>query len=187
MPRKVKHEISYEHPQADAAGGKACHMAHLNELSFIAATLLATTCAVYSAQAAEPPADLCSLLSAAEVSKTLGRDYDSPQKTVAPRPYQNTASGTDCNYLAKGSKLWFRAYVDPSPADAKDLFARLSKFYGRQTPVAGLGDEAYFDESHALHIRSGKVRFYLNLAPVDSASAVEKQLKDLASRVAARL
>jgi hypothetical protein len=162
-------------------------MNHWNKLWIIAAAFLISTCAVYSAQAAEPPADLCSLLPAAEVSKVLGRDYDSPQKTVAPRPYQNTASGTDCNYLAKGSKLWFRAYVDPSPSAAADLFARLSKFYGPQTPVNGIGDEAYFDAEHALHVRKGKVRFYLNLDPVDSASATEKQLRDLASRVSGRL
>jgi len=162
-------------------------MPRLTELSSVAATLLVALCAIQPARAAEPPSDLCSLLPVAEVSKTLGRTYDAPQKSVAPRPFANTATGTDCNYLAKGSKLWFRAYVDPSPSDAKDLFARLSKFYGRQTPVAGLRDEAYFDESHALHVRKGKVRFYLNLAPVDSAPAVEKQLKDLASQVAARL
>jgi len=155
--------------------------------SLIAATLLVATWAVRPASAAEPPSDLCSLLPAAEVSKTLGRAYDSPQKSVAPRPFANTATGTDCNYLAKGSKLWFRAYVDPSPSAATELFARLSKFYGRQTPVTGLGDEAYIDEAHALHARKGKVRFYLNLDPIDSAPAVEKELKDLGSWVAARL
>jgi hypothetical protein len=168
--------------------GKACRVSRFSRQSMIAATLLATTCAVHSAQAAEPPADLCSLLPAAEVSKTLGRDYDAPQKTVAPRPYQNTASGTDCNYLAKGSKLWFRAYVDPSPAAAAELFARLSKFYGSQTPVAGLGDGAYFDEQHALHVRKGKLRFYLNLDPIGTFTpAIEKELKDLASLVSGRL
>ena len=45
---------------------------------------------------------------AAEESKTLGKTYDAPEKSVAPRPYANTAEGTDCNYPAKGSKLWFR-------------------------------------------------------------------------------
>ena len=162
-------------------------MVHLRKLSLIAAAFLVTTCAVHSAKAAEPPADLCSLLPAAEVSKILGQAYDSPQKSVAPRPYANTAMGTDCNYLAKGSKLWFRAYVDPSPSAAADLFAKLGKFYSPQTPVAGLGDEAYFDPEHALHVRKGKVRFYLNLDPVNSAPTVEKQLKDLASRVVGRL
>jgi len=154
---------------------------------FIAATLLVIICSVRSTMAAEPPADLCSLLPAAEVSKALGRTYDSPQKSVAPRPYANTAQGTDCNYLAKGSKLWFRAYVDPSPSAAAELFAKLSKFFGQPTPVTGVGDEAYFDGQHALHVRKGKVRFYLNLDPVDSVSATEKQLKDLASRVNAQL
>lgn len=162
-------------------------MAHLNKLSLIAATFLVTACAVHAAKAAEPPADLCSLLPAAEVSKTLGQSYDSPQKSVAPRPFANTAEGTDCNYLAKGSKLWFRAYVDPSAAAAADLFARLGKFYAPQTPVTGLGDEAYFDGKHALHVRKGKVRYYLNLEPMDSAATVERQLKDLASRVAGQL
>jgi hypothetical protein len=162
-------------------------MAHLSRLSLITVTMLVTTCAARSARAAEPPSDLCSLLPAAEVSKTLGRTYDSPQKSVAPRPFANTATGTDCNYPAKGSKLWFRAYADPSPSAAADLFAKLSKFFGTPTPVTGLGDEAYFDSSHAIHVRKGKVRFYLNLDPIDSAPAVEKQLKDLASRVAGRL
>jgi len=162
-------------------------MIHSRRLSLIAATLVVTTCVVHSARAAEPPADLCSLLPAAEVSKTLGRAYDSPQKSVAPRPFPNTATGTDCNYLAKGSKLWFRAYVDPSPSAAADLFAKLSKFYGRQTPITGLGDEAYFDEAHGLHVRKGKVRFYINLDPMDFTPAIEKQLKDVASRVTGRL
>ena len=162
-------------------------MARLGKLSWIATTLLVITCAVYSAGAAEPPTDLCSLLPAAEVSKTLGRTYDGPQKSVAPRPFANTAEGTDCNYLAKGSKLWFRAYVDPSPSAATELFARLSAFYGPQTPVNGLGDEAYFDGKHALHVRKGKVRYYLNLDPMNFTPAIEKEIKDLASRVAGQL
>jgi hypothetical protein len=162
-------------------------MARLRRLSLIAALILVTTCAVHPARAAEPPSDLCSLLPATEVSKTLGQAYGSPEKSVAPRPFANTATGTDCNYLAKGSKLWFRAYVDPSPSAAAELFARLSKFYGPQTPATGLGDEAYFDGTHALHVRKGKVRFYINLDPMKFTPAIEKQLKDLASLVAGRL
>src|SRR5260370_33974641 len=131
--------------------GKACYMAHLRKLSLIAATFLITTCAVHSARASEPPADLCSLLPTTDVSKTLGQAFDSPQKSVAPRPFANTNTGTDCNYLSKDrSKLWFRAYVDPSSSAAADLFARLSKFYGTPKLVNGLGDEDYFDGQHAL-------------------------------------
>ena len=162
-------------------------MAYSRKRSLIGATFVLTICAVHSARATEPPDELCSLLPAAEVSKTLGRAYESPQKSVAPRPYANTAEGTDCNYLAKGSKLWFRAYVDPSPSAAADLFARLGKFYSPQTPVPGLGDEAYFDPAHGLHVRKGKVRFYINLEPMNFSPATEKHLKDLASQVTGRL
>ncbi len=162
-------------------------MAHLNKLSLIAATLLVTICAVHSATAAEPPSDLCSLLPAAEVSKILGRAYEAPSKKVAPRPYRDTASGTDCTYSGKGSDLLFRAYVDPSPSASAELFAKLSRFFGTPTPMTGLGDEAYFDEAHGIHVRKGKVRFYFDLEPMDFTPAIEKQLKDLASRVAGRL
>jgi hypothetical protein len=166
-------------------------MAKLNKLALLAATLLISACAVRSAPANEPPAELCSLLPAAEVTKTLGQPYDSPQKSVAPRPYANTAEGTDCHYALKNnqtSTLWFRAYVDPSPAAATDLFARLKVFYSPPTPVAGLGDEAYFDPKHGLHVRKGKVRFYLSLEDAHSFTpANEKQLKDLASRVVGQL
>ncbi|MGO8854237.1 MAG: hypothetical protein ACLQO1_00795 [Steroidobacteraceae bacterium] len=163
-------------------------MAHLSKLFFVAEAFLVTTCAVYSARATEPPADVCSLLPAAEVSKTLGQAYDSPQKSVAPRPFANTVTGTDCSYRAVQSTLLFRAYVDPSPSAAMDLFAKLSKYFGTPTPIAGLGDEAYFDEAHGLHVRKGNVRFYINLDPIGTFTpAMEKQLKDLASRVSGRL
>ncbi len=168
-----------------AIPGKAWSMTHLRKLSLMAATYLVTTCAVQSARAGEPPADLCSLLPAAEVSKVLGQTYGPPEKSVAPRPFANTNTGTDCNYRSKNkSKLWFRAYVDPSPAAAKELFARLSMFYGPPTPVKGLGDEAYFDSRHALHARKGKVRIYINLDPLGNfTSAREKQITDLAAAV----
>jgi hypothetical protein len=161
-------------------------MAYWNKAWLLAAILLVATFAARPASATEPPADLCSLLPAAEVSKTVGQTYDAPKKSVAPRPFPNTASGTDCIYMrsndARERKLVLRAYVDPSPAVAADLFTRLGQFYGKPTPVAGLGDEAYFDKSHGLHVRKGKVRFYIAMDDFD-----EKQVKELASRVAGQL
>ena len=160
-------------------------MTGLRKWSLMAAAFLVGSWAVLSACAAEPPADLCSLLPAAQVSQTLGRTYDPPVKSVAPRPYANTAEGTDCHYASKGGKeLWFRAYVDPSPSAATELFAKLRFFYSPPTPVPGIPDEAYFDPQHAIHVRTGKVRFYLNLG---KDAAAEKPLKDLASQVAGRL
>lgn len=162
-------------------------MAYMRKLALLAAALFASTRAAHPPKATEPPADLCSLLPAADVSKALGQAYAAPQKSIAPRPFANTNEGTDCKYPGKGGQLWFRAYVDPSPAAATDLFARLSKFYGTPTPVPGLGDEAYFDRDHAIHVRKGKVRFYLNLSPLGSPGTAEKQLKDLATRVVSQL
>jgi hypothetical protein len=53
--------------------------------------------------------------------------------------------------------------------------------------MAGLGDEAYFDPGHGLHVRKGKVRFFLTLETSNFTPAKEKQLKDLASQIAGRL
>ena len=138
------------------------------------------------AQGNEPPADLCTLLPAADVSKALGATYGAPEKSVAMRPYKDTNEGTDCTYHAKDNKLLLRAYVDASPEQAKDLFARLSMFFGPPQPVAGLGDEAYFDARHGLHVRKGKVRFFLSASGPFSPAA-EKGLKDLASEVVGKL
>ena len=77
-----------------------------------------------------------------------------------------------------------RAYVDPSPSEAKELFAKLKMFYSPPTLVAGLRDEAYFDPQHAIHVRKGKVRYYLALRNDPTA---EQSLKDLATQVAGRL
>lgn len=163
-------------------------MNQIRRISLIASAGLLSACLSPTAKAAnEPPADLCALLPAADVSKILGRSFDPPEKSVAPRPYANTAQGTDCHYSAKGSNLWFRAYVDPSPAAATELFDKLGMFYQPQTPVAGLADEAYFDREHALHVRKGKVRFYLNLGVTRFSPAVEKQIKDLAEKVISQL
>jgi hypothetical protein len=157
----------------------------------IVATFLVTACVGPSARANEPPTDLCSLLPAVELSKTLGQPYDSPQKSVAPRFSAGTVTGTDCNYLPKdssASKLLFRAYIDPSSDETKWLFLRLTKFYKTTTPVSGLGDEAYFDDAHGLHVRKGNARLFFNLVPAgDFGPEKEKQMKDLAAGVVAQL
>jgi hypothetical protein len=153
--------------------------------SQIAVTFLVVICALPFARAADPPADLCSLLSADQVSKAIGQTFNAPAKSVAPRPYPNTAEGTDCIFSTKrGDQVLFRAYVDPSPSAAKELFSKLKIMYSPPVPVPDLGDEAYFDPQHSIHVRKGKVRFFLSF---NDAPAGEKPLKDLANQVAARL
>jgi hypothetical protein len=134
------------------------------------------------AVAATAPADPCSLLTAAQVGSALGGKVGAPEKSVAPRPYANTVQGTDCHYSSGSSELLFRIYFDPSAGDATTLFAKLKLFYSPPIPVAGLGDEAYFDPNHGLHGRKGNVRFFLSLG-----DHTDQQLKALASLVAGQI
>jgi hypothetical protein len=166
-------------------------MNYLHKLSLTVVILLIGACSAQSANASEPSTDLCLLLPASQVSAVLGTAYDSPQKSGAPRFSAGTADGTDCNYQSKdaeAAKLLFRGYADPSAQETSWLFLRLSKFYKTTTPVSGLGDEAYFDDAHGLHVRKGKARLFFNLTPAASFSAEkEKQMKDLAAGVVAQL
>ena len=155
-------------------------MVKLNRLS-LAAALLLVACSGKLARA-EPPSDLCSLLPPAVLSKTLGQTYAAPTKTVAPRPFPNTNQGTDCTYKSGEHSFLFRVYVDPSASASADLFARLKSWFGAGSKdVSGVGDEAYLDKLGALHVRKGKVRYFLD------GSRDSKKLNDLASGVAAQL
>jgi len=161
-------------------------MVRLVPSMLVAAALVSTFWAVKPARAADPPADPCSLLPASDVARITGKNYNPPQSSAAPRPYANTNAGTDCTYAARGSgdQLLFRVYFDNSPAQATDLFAKLRMFYSPPTPVPGIGDDAYFDPRHAIHVRKGKVRYFLQLG---DAEANQKALSALAALVAGKL
>lgn len=148
---------------------------------------LLAVCALGSGQASGAAADGCSLLPAADVSKAVGEAFSAPRESTAPRPFANTAEGTDCTFSSSkaGNQLLFRIYTDPSPAAAADLFARLGMFYSPQTPVAGLGEKAYLDPKHGLHVLIGKTRFFLAFDKVTPAT--DGQLKALAGLVIGRL
>src|SRR5579872_3810953 len=84
------------------------------------------------ALAKDPPADLCSLLTTAQLEKTLAVRFAAPEKTVAPAPFMNIPPGAQCEYKAEGRssvKVSFIAYADPSAAVAKQTFDRLSMWY----------------------------------------------------------
>jgi hypothetical protein len=156
-------------------------MAYLNRVLSVVALLL-VACSSELAQGAETPTDLCSLLSSATVSKTLRTAYDAPNKSVAPRPFRNTNEGTDCKYGSGLRLLLFRVYVDPSPSESADLFAKLKSYLGDgSTIVSGVGDEAYLDKDHGLHVRKGKVRYFLD------GAGTPKQKNELAVAIAGQL
>jgi hypothetical protein len=135
------------------------------------------------ARAADAPADPCSLLTPAAVSTALGDTFGAPQKSIAPRPFANTVQGTDCHYATANGRheLLFRIYFDRSAAEATDLHARLKMFFGSGATEAAVGDEAYFDKNHSLHVRKGNVRFFL------SDGNDQKKLTALGNVVAGRL
>src|SRR5579863_1467272 len=156
-------------------------MACLNQFSWGIVLLLVAGSAEL-ARAAEPPSDLCSLLPSATVSKTLAYAYGSPAQSVAPRPFRNANEGTDCKYGSGLRLLLFRVYVDPSPSASADLFAKLKSYLGDgSTIVSGVGDEAYLDKERGLHVRKGKVRYFLD------GSGTPKQKSDLAVGIAGQL
>lgn len=164
-------------------------MACMLSPSRVAAAMLVTLFVTPLACASAAPSDPCSLLPATQVSRALGRAYKAPQSSTAPRPYMNTVEGTDCSYSANGGgkDLLFRIYFDHSPSEATELHSRLKMFYSPPSPVSGVGDDAYFDPRHGLHVRKGNVRFYLDLGEHGFTEANQQQLTQLASLVAGQL
>ena len=76
----------------------------------------------------------------------------------------------------------FRVYVDPSASASADLFAKLKSYFGSGAKdVSGVGDEAYLEKLGGLHVRKGKVRYFL------SGTQDTEKLNDLAKGIAAQL
>jgi len=140
------------------------------------------------AWAKDAPTDPCSLLTAAQVSSTLGDKYGAPERSVAPRPFANTVQGTDCQYksVSGQEQVLFRVYFDASAAQATDLHARLKMFYGEGSTPVNMGDEAYLDENKAIHVRKGNVRYFLSSSGADTPGG-RKAILALAALVAGEL
>lgn len=144
-----------------------------------------------TAVGANQPADACSWLTPAQLEKTLGQHFAAPERSVAPPAYRGQASGTNCDYRAQqgaSGEVVLIGYVDGSASEAKATFEKLSAFFGPTAKPSGIGDEAYVDANHAIHVLKGKVRYYISIRPSDAdTTALEKQLRDLALAVAAQI
>jgi hypothetical protein len=78
------------------------------------------------ARATDSPQDPCSLLTAAQVSSTLGDKYAAQEKSVAPRPFPNTVLGTDCHYkTASGGNVRYFLTIShgDTPRGRKQILA----------------------------------------------------------------
>jgi hypothetical protein len=142
------------------------------------------------AAAKDLPSDICSLLAPEQLQKTLGQPFGAPQKATAPSPYRGLNSGTNCQYTSQknGSQgVTFIVYVDHSPEEAKQTFEKLSAWYPAISKPTGIGDSAYIDKSHAIHVLKGSVRYFIEVGSGASDAARDKLVQDLAASVAAQI
>lgn len=142
-----------------------------------------------SAGAKDLPSDICTLLTPRQLQKTLGQPFGAAEKITAPAAYRGQPSGTDCQFTGQKSGspgVRFVVYVDRSPAEAKQTFEKLSAFFPAESKPSGIGDSAYIDDDHAIHVLKSNVRFFINVSSGASDTTREKQAQDLAVAVAAQ-
>lgn len=133
---------------------------------------------------AAPQGPGCSLLSPAQIQKVLGQPFSAPTIGAWPPAFGTHPWGSQCHYDSqKGSHaaVTFIVYVDASPSEAKQTFDKLTMWFPPKSKPA-IGDSAYIDGEGAIHVLKGKVRYYISLDPKN-----EKQMKDLAASIAARI
>ena len=144
-------------------------------------------CALGASRAAyaAPTADNCALLTPAQIQKVLGQPFGAPAEGKWPPAYGKQPWGTQCQYDSqkKGpeTKVTFIVYFEQTAGEAKQTFDKLSMWFPAKSKPA-IGDSAYMDNSHAIHVLKGKVRYYISIDPAN-----EKQAKDLAASIAARI
>ena len=131
-----------------------------------------------------PAADNCALLTPAQIQKVLGQPFGAPRESKWPPAYGKQPWGTQCQYDSqKGpdTKVTFIVYFEQTAAQAKQTFDKLSVWFPAKSKPA-IGDSAYMDNSHAIHVLKGKVRYYISIDPAN-----ENEVKDLATAVAAQI
>lgn len=149
-------------------------------LPIIAAFFAVAICA-RSANAA-PPAKGCSLLAPAQIQKVLGQPFGAPAASKAPPAFGKQPWGSHCEYTSQNgprTRVIFIVYEDASALVAKQTFDTLSMWFAPKSKPP-IGDSAYLDARHAIHVLKGNARFFISIEPQN-----EKQLKDLAASVAA--
>ncbi|HKV47064.1 MAG TPA: hypothetical protein VJN69_03150, partial [Candidatus Acidoferrales bacterium] len=68
-------------------------------------------------------------------------------------------------------------------------FNSLTGMFPAKSKPTGIGDQAYLDNDHALHVLKGNYRFFISISESSSVSDAtkEKQEEDLATAVVAQL
>ncbi|MGB8475791.1 MAG: hypothetical protein WCE61_17055 [Candidatus Acidiferrum sp.] len=136
------------------------------------------------------PADVCTLLSSAQLQKTLGQAFGPAVEATAPAAYRGQSSGKNCTYTAlkdRDLEVTLIFYVDKSPSEAKETFQKLSMWFPPKSRPSGIGDSAYLDSNHAVHVLKGSDRYFISIGSRASAAVREKQEQELAIAVAAEI
>jgi hypothetical protein len=144
---------------------------------------------ITAAGAKELPSDVCSLLGAQQLQKTMGQPLGPATKTSAPAAYSGQPEGTRCQYPDKGGAhgVMLIVYADRSPAEAKQTFDKLSMWFPAKSKPTGIGDAAYIDKEGAVHVLKGNVRFFISASTDAPEATREKQVQELATAVVAQL
>jgi len=71
--------------------------------------------------------------------------------------------------------------------DAKRTFGTLAAAYTATAKPGGVGDDAYVDKQHAIHVLKGKVRYYIKVATGVIGGDKQALAIELAKGVAAQL
>jgi hypothetical protein len=159
--------------------------------SVLACLALCVAIAPLAPAVQQRPADPCDLLSAVHLQQTLGQPFEIPERSLAPAALPGEPAGTRCNYRMKSDhtrQVVFIEYIDPSAAEAKAAFDKLSTWFPPTAQPFGIGDSAYIDDNRAIHVLKGRVRYYINIIPLGTTSPEnQQQLRDLADWVAGQL
>ena len=119
---------------------------------------------VACASVAHAQSDPCSWITPAQLTKEFGgKPFTAPEKTEAIPAYRGQNPGTQCVFKG-GTDVRLIVYTDRSAAEAKQTFeSMMGSFYKIASKPSDLGDEAYIDTSHGLHVLKGKTRFFVDV------------------------
>lgn len=145
----------------------------------------------WSSAAGNLPPDTCSLLTSSQLERILGQPFELCERSLAPASHRGELPGRECDFSAqKGSsrKVVLIVFVDSSAEEARKTYDALTMWLAPKSRPEGVGDAAFIDDNHAIHVLKGRVRYYINILPSDAKiSMKEKMLTLLAALVAAQV
>lgn len=133
---------------------------------------------VVCASVAHAQPDPCSWITPAQLTTELGGIQFRPAtRTVATPAFSGQNAGTQCDFRGNGgTDVELTVYVDHSPSEAKSIFDQMKTYFPAASTPSGIGDDAYFDKSHGLHVLKGKTRFFLKVAMGGSGNGAQEEM-----------